>query len=94
MPTTRSASTAKKSSLSAKIDASLGEPGEGSGSRLSDVGELNDDMQVCLPHVTVHLAGLSGKKFRAIFPHCDVGFRISRRLRKTCFVKTDDCNKK
>jgi hypothetical protein len=61
---------------------------------LSDVGELNDDMQVCLPHVTVHLAGLSGKKFRAIFPHCDVGFRISRRLRKTCFVKTDDCNKK
>lgn len=68
MPTTRSASSAKKPSSSAKIDASLGEPGEGSGSRFSDVGELNDDLEVCLLYsVTVHLVGLSGKNSEPSF---------------------------
>jgi hypothetical protein len=46
MPRTRSASNAKKSS-SSRVDATLGELGEEPSSRLSDVGELNDDLQVC-----------------------------------------------
>ena len=46
MPTTRSASNAKKPSSSI-VDATLGEPGEEPSSTLSDVGEQHDDLQVC-----------------------------------------------
>jgi hypothetical protein len=48
MPTTRSASNAKKAS-SSRVDASLRESGEEPSSPLSDVDELidDDDLQVC-----------------------------------------------
>lgn len=50
MPTTRSASGAKKAS-SSRVDAPLGESGEEPGSRLSDVVEPNDDdLQVRKTH--------------------------------------------
>jgi hypothetical protein len=61
MPITRSGSNAKKS-LSARVDASLGESGEGSGSRLLDVGDPNDDLQVCLPYTSFRLAAPRNKK--------------------------------
>lgn len=47
MPTTRSASNNVKSPSSSRVDATLGELGEEASSRLSDVGEQNDDLQVC-----------------------------------------------
>jgi len=61
MPTTRSASNAKKSPL-ALVDAGLGESGEGPESQLSDVGDPNDDLQVCLPHTSSRLAAPRNKK--------------------------------
>jgi hypothetical protein len=61
MPTTRSASNAKKSS-SARVDVSSNESGEGSGSFTLDAGELNDELQVCPSRVSFRLAGLRSKK--------------------------------
>src|SRR5712691_931101 len=61
MPTTRSGSNAKKSP-SARVDVSLGEPDEGSGSQLLDVGCPNDDLQVCLAYTSFRLAAPRNKK--------------------------------
>jgi len=57
MPTTRSASNGKRSSLARVDDAGLGESGEGPESQVSDMGgPNNDDLQVCLPHTSSRLA--------------------------------------
>jgi hypothetical protein len=69
MPTTRSASNAKKPSAAAKVDAGSSESGEGSRSRLLDAGELDDDLQVCPSHVgqSCEIKGnLSEPPFRSV----------------------------
>lgn len=92
MPTTRSASNGKKAS-SSKFVVTLGESGEEEpSSRLSDVGEVNDDLQVSKARFQRDrgVRTLS----RAIFQLCSVESMISRRLRRTYFGKIGDLSKR